>query len=274
MGIYITPQTINIINHERETMKKNINIFTAILIISGCQSQEIVSYRIRPTTTTVHKTLASDTDFQIPQYNPSQPDKTLIKTSTEQDKEIISIDKTKVFSKELFYEIVKNSPKADKFSSTQEISNLTTNYLDKYNNNAYRMQVKLVDYSNAFKAYTISKQFRFQIVSNSRYDTTNGFGAKITVKKSYLKSDSIQLSNQYLKVSGNIAREINGKLATLIFKNIQPAQLRGGQLCGISYIAPTFRSPYEFITDGCTMRVDGISLIVDEKEYPLSDDPI
>lgn len=238
-------------------MKLNVLTVACVALLAGCQSTGSQNHTPAVTTSKVNVKTTNNIEHDTP-----PPQKVLSEPK--------NIQPPVVLTKDLFYTIVKNAPKGDKFSSSSELSLQVADYLKKYNKNTYKVDVKIENYSADFGYYTIDKNFNSQLVSKSKYTTTNGFGTKVNVTKSHVKSDSLTLENSYLKVPSNVAREIDGKTGVLIVNNLKPSPLYSGALCGTSYFKPTFKFPYEYIAQGCQLSADSAYILVNGKKYELS----
>lgn len=191
-----------------------------------------------------------------------------INNKTEKEEKVTPILE---MTQKTFTEIVKNKPKFDKFTSPSERKRLTESYLDGLNESVYELDIKLEKYNNQKGYYLISKTFLFKVLHEGSYIATNAYGAKVNVDKTHYRHHGISFNKGYLRVTGDEARSIDGKVGTLRFKNLSPSHSYGGELCGTSTSGDaSFSAPFEIITEGCQIKAEVISFSVDGKKFSLS----
>lgn len=170
------------------------------------------------------------------------------------------------FTDEIYDEIVTKAPKADKFSSESEIKSLTSSYFDKYRDKLYKIDVKLTGYDAKDGYYLIEKHFGDEKTTESQYKAENAYGSEFIVTKRVIKSNDLRIG--FLMVPSKIAREIDGKTGTLIFREFKPFRY-DVQACGTSHWPAKVDHPFEHIIYGCSLKAKSVSFIVDGKDYHL-----
>lgn len=173
---------------------------------------------------------------------------------------------TKPFTKSFFDEVVKGAPKGDKFTTRAEQNSLVASYLKNLNTVAYEMEIKIDNYNASSGYYPLMQNINNKRISETNYESQNANGAKVIVNKTEDLTDSLFFDKNFLKVSGQEARDIEGKKGIVKFKELKPSAILGGEICGKRHSKPRYQFPYEMIKTGCILEAEIISITVDGKE--------